>query len=119
MIFFFFVGWEMIMLFVEEFKYLKRDILISLFVAVVCVGLLYMLIVYVMVGIYVYGDEKGIVFFNLLMVNGMGWMGVYIIVCLVLFIIFSIVYVNIVGFLRMVYVMLWEGYILKYFDWLY
>ncbi|OCB92732.1 putative amino acid permease YecA [Bacillus amyloliquefaciens] len=116
MIFFSFVGWEMIMPLAEEFKHPKRDIPISLFAAAACVGLLYTLTAYVTVGTHAYGDEKGIASLNLLMANGMGRTGVYITACLALFITFSTVHANIAGFSRMVYAMSREGHIPKYFD---
>lgn len=115
MIFFSFVGWEMITPLAEEFKNPKRDIPISLFAAAACVALLYVMTAFVTVGTHAYGSGKGIASLNLLMANGAGESGVYITACLALFITFSTIHANIAGFSRMVYAMSREGHIPRYF----
>lgn len=115
-IFFSFVGWEMITPLAEEFKRPERDIPVSLFLAAVCVALLYIMISFVTIGTHAYGGNGNIASLNMLMSKGIGKSGVYVTAWLALFITFSTIHANIAGFSRMVYALAREGHFPRYFE---
>ncbi|MET1248917.1 amino acid permease [Sporolactobacillus sp. STCC-11] len=102
-IFFSFVGWEMITPLAEEFKRPERDITISLVIGAIVVSIIYLSISFVTVGTQAYGANKGISSLSLLISKGWGHSGIIVTTVLALFITFSTVHANIAGFSRMVY----------------
>lgn len=108
-IFFSFVGWEMITPLAEEFKNPNKDIKISLFLGVICIAILYIGISFVTIGTQSFGNTDEIASINLLISKGIGQIGTYITTILALFITFSTVHANIAGFSRMIYAQSREG----------
>jgi amino acid efflux transporter len=109
-IFFSFVGWEMIPPLAEEFKRPERDITISLIIGAIVVSVLYLSISFVTVGTQAYGANKGVSSLSLLISNGWGRVGTVVTTLLALFITFSTVHANIAGFSRMVYAQARDGH---------
>ncbi|MCY8474607.1 APC family permease [Bacillus halotolerans] len=114
-IFFSFVGWEMITPLAEEFKQPEKDVPISLFLAAACVAVLYIMLSFVTVGTHAYGEKGEIASLTMLISKGTGDIGVYVTTCLALFITFATIHANIAGFSRMVYALAREGHIPGYF----
>lgn len=108
-IFFSFVGWEMITPLAEEFKKPEKDITISLLLGAICISVLYISISYVTIGTHSYGSKSGITSLSLLISKGLGSAGTLLTAALALFITFSSVHANIAGFSRMVYAQAREG----------
>ncbi|MCO7125889.1 amino acid permease [Sporolactobacillus shoreicorticis] len=102
-IFFSFVGWEMITPLAEEFKRPGRDIAISLVLGAGCISVLYLLVSFVTIGTHAYGTSNGMASLSMLVAKGWGHSGIIITTVLALFITFSTVHANIAGFSRMVY----------------
>ncbi|MCY8864635.1 amino acid permease [Bacillus spizizenii] len=115
MIFFSFVGWEMITPLAEEFHRPEKDVPISLFLGAACVAGLYIMLSFVTVGTHSYGENGEIASLAMLISKGAGESGVYVTVCLALFITFATIHANIAGFSRMVYALAREGHIPVYF----
>nr|MDH3082869.1 amino acid permease [Bacillus subtilis] len=113
--FFSFVGWEMITPLAEEFHRPEKDIPLSLFLAASCVAGLYILLSFVTVGTHSYGENGEIASLVMLISKGAGESGVYVTVCLALFITFATIHANIAGFSRMVYALAREGHIPVFF----
>ncbi|AUS12926.1 amino acid permease [Bacillus stercoris] len=115
MIFFSFVGWEMITPLAEEFHRPEKDVPLSLFLAASCVAGLYIMLSFVTVGTHSYGQNGEIASLAMLISKGAGESGVYVTVCLALFITFATIHANIAGFSRMVYALAREGHIPVFF----
>ncbi|KAF1677318.1 MULTISPECIES: APC family permease [Bacillus] len=115
MIFFSFVGWEMITPLAEEFHRPEKDVPISLFLGAACVAGLYILLSFVTIGTHSYGENGEIASLAMLISKGAGESGVFVTVCLALFITFTTIHANIAGFSRMVYALAREGHIPIYF----
>nr|WP_087991351.1 amino acid permease [Bacillus subtilis] len=115
MIFFSFVGWEMITPLAEEFTHPEKDVPLSLFLAATCVAGLYIMLSFVTIGTHSYGVNGEIASLAMLISKGVGEGGVYVTVCLALFITFATIHANIAGFSRMVYALAREGHIPVYF----
>jgi amino acid efflux transporter len=109
-IFFSFVGWEMIPPLAEEFKRPERDITISLIIGAIVVSVLYLSISFVTVGTQAYGANKGVSSLSLLISKGWGRIGTVTTTLLALFITFSTVHANLAGFSRMVYAQARDGH---------
>jgi amino acid efflux transporter len=108
-IFFSFVGWEMITPLAEEFKNPGRDIAISLVLGAGCISVLYLLISFVTIGTHAYGISNGVASLSMLVSKGWGHSGIIVTTVLAVFITFSTVHANIAGFSRMVYAQAREG----------
>lgn len=115
MIFFSFVGWEMITPLAEEFHRPEKDVPLSLYLGAACVAGLYIMLSFVTVGTHSYGENGEIASLAMLISKGAGESGVYVTVCLALFITFATIHANIAGFSRMVYALAREGHIPVYF----
>ncbi|WP_332237399.1 APC family permease [Sporolactobacillus sp. KGMB 08714] len=102
-IFFSFVGWEMIVPLAEEFKNPEKDIFVSLLLGAFCIAILYISVSFVTVGTHSYGGKKEIASLSILISKGLGTAGAALTTVLALFITFSSVHANIAGFSRMVY----------------
>lgn len=113
--FFSFVGWEMITPLAEEFHRPEKDVPISLFLGASCVAGLYIMLSFVTVGTHSYGENGEIASLAMLISKGAGESGVYVTVCLALFITFATIHANIAGFSRMVYALAREGHIPVFF----
>ncbi|MFT8872686.1 MAG: amino acid permease [Sporolactobacillus sp.] len=113
-IFFSFVGWEMITPLSEEFKNPKRDMSISLLLGAICISVLYISISFVTVGTHSYGGNN-VASLSMLISKGLGTFGTLITTLLALFITFSAVHANIAGFSRMVYAQARDGLFPSFF----
>ncbi len=102
-IFWCFVGWEMVAHLAEEFKNPKRDVFISLSIAPILVGILYVGIAFVTVGTKAYGADVGIAPLSILVGIGFGRIGTDFTAFLALLVTFGGLHMNIAGFSRMVY----------------
>jgi len=114
-IFFSFVGWEMITPLAEEFKRPAKDISISLFLGAICISIMYIAISFVTIGTHSYGDKDQIASLSILISKGLGPIGTYITTILAIFISFSAVHANIAGFSRMIYAQAREGHFPSFF----
>ncbi|MFT8390314.1 MAG: amino acid permease [Sporolactobacillus sp.] len=115
LIFFSFVGWEMVTPLAEEFKNPKRDMMLSLLVGVCCISVLYLLLAFVTVGTHAYGGART-ASLSLLLSSNFGPFGTAVVAVLAVFITFSAVHANIAGFSRMVYAEARAGYFPAYFS---
>ncbi|CAM3192239.1 APC family permease [Sporolactobacillus spathodeae] len=115
LIFFSFVGWEMITPLSEEFENPKRDLTISLLLGAFCISVLYLLLSFVTVGTHAYGDGR-MASLSLLLSAAFGSLGTILVTLLALFITFIAVHANIAGFSRMVYAQARDGYFPKFFS---
>ncbi|SCC38423.1 Protein of unknown function [Bacillus thuringiensis] len=104
-IFFSFVGWEMITPLAEEFKRPAKDISISLFLGAICISIMYIAISFVTIGTHSYGDKDQIASLSILISKGLGPIGT-----LAIFISFSAVHADIAVFSRMIYAQAREGH---------
>ncbi len=93
----------------EEFHRPEKDVPLSLFLAASCVAGLYIMLSFVTVGTHSYGQNGEIASLAMLISKGAGESGVYVTVCLALFITFATIHANIAGFSRMVYALAREG----------
>jgi amino acid efflux transporter len=108
-IFWCFVGWEMVAHLAEEFKDPKRDVFLSLSIAPVLVGVLYVSIAFVTVGTHAYGADVGVAPLSILVGIGFGRIGTDLTAFLALLVTFGGLHMNIAGFSRMVYAQAREG----------
>lgn len=99
----------------EEFHRPEKDVPLSLFLAAACVAGLYIMLSFVTIGTHSYGENGEIASLAMLISKGAGESGVYVTVCLALFITFATIHANIAGFSRMVYALAREGHIPLYF----
>ncbi len=114
-IFFSFVGWEMITPLAEEFKRPAKDISISLFLGAIFISIMYIAISFVTIGTHSYGDKDQIASLSILISKGLGPIGTYITTILAIFISFSAVHANIAVFSRMIYAQAREGHFPSFF----
>ncbi|MFC9320990.1 APC family permease [Bacillus subtilis] len=108
-IFFSFVGWEMIAHLAEEFHNPSRDVPISLGLSAIIISLLYLSVSFVTVGTGSYGNEEGLAPLSILIAKGFGNIAGSLTTILALLIPFGAVHTNIAGFSRMVYAQAREG----------
>lgn len=99
----------------EEFHRPEKDVPLSLYLGAACVAGLYIMLSFVTVGTHSYGENGEIASLAMLISKGAGESGVYVTVCLALFITFATIHANIAGFSRMVYALAREGHIPVYF----
>lgn len=109
MIFWSFVGWEMVAHLAEEFRNPSRDILLSLGLAAIIVGVLYLLLAFVTIGTRSYGMETAYAPLSILVGKGFGQIAAEATSFLALLITFGGIHTNITGFSRMVYSQAREG----------
>lgn len=117
-VFWCFVGWEMVAHLAEEFKNPKRDLFLSLSLAPILVGILYMAIAFVTVGTKAFGSDVGLAPLSTLVGKGFGQIGMDLTTFLALLITFCGLHMNIAGFSRMVYAQSREGDFPKIFAYL-
>ncbi|HJV46107.1 MAG TPA: amino acid permease [Bacillota bacterium] len=108
-IFWCFVGWEIVVHLVEEFQNPVKDVFLSLCLAPVVVGIIYVALAIVTVGTLAYGSDVGITPLIILVSKGFGPLATYITAFLALLITFGGIHMNIAGFSRMVYAQAREG----------
>jgi amino acid efflux transporter len=114
-IFWCYVGWEMVAHLAEEFKNPKRDLFLSLSIAPVLIGLLYVSIAFVTVGTRAYGTDAGLAPLGILVGKGFGRMGTDLTAFLAVFVTFCGLHMNIAGFSRLVYAQARAGDFPKWF----
>ena len=102
-IFWAFVGWEMVVHLAEEFKNPKKTIMISLLLADIIVGLLYITLAYVTIGTKAYQGVNSLTPLMSLLTISFGKMAANITAILAFLITFGAIHTNIAGFSRMVY----------------
>ena len=109
LIFWCFVGWEMVAHMAEEFRNPQRDIMLSLGLASLLVGSLYFAVSYVTVGTKAYGSTAAVAPLNILVGRGFGPTATLFTAFLALLIAFGAIHINVAGFSRMVYAQAREG----------
>lgn len=103
MIFWCFVGWEMIAHLAEEFKNPRRDVPLSLGLAALVIAVLYLSVAFVTIGTKAYGGQRSGAPLSALVGIGWGHMASSLTAVLALVIAFATVHTNIAGFSRMIY----------------
>lgn len=109
MIFWCFVGWEMIAHLAEEFKFPSRDVPLSLSLAAFVIALLYLAVAVVTIGTHAYGGDVELAPLGTLVGIGFGQMASSFTAVLALLIAFATIHTNIAGFSRMLYAQAREG----------
>ncbi|UHA73792.1 amino acid permease [Paenibacillus sp. 481] len=109
LIFWCFVGWEMVTHLAEEFRNPKRDIALSLLLAAAIVGLLYVALAFVTVGTKAYGANVGVAPLSTLVGIAFGPIASNFTALLAILVSFAGLHTNIAGFTRMVYAQAREG----------
>ncbi|MCF8565142.1 amino acid permease [Alicyclobacillus tolerans] len=109
MIFWCFVGWEMIAHLAEEFTNPRRDVVLSLGLAALAIALLYLGVTFVTIGTHAYGGQTGLAPLSTLVGIGIGRAAASLTAVLALLISFATVHTNIAGFSRMVFAQAREG----------
>lgn len=109
LIFWCFVGWEMVSHLAEEFRNPQRDIMLSLGLASIVVGCLYFAISFVTVGTKAYGLSAAVAPLNILVGRGFGPAATIFTTFLALLITFGAIHINVAGFSRMIYAQAREG----------
>jgi amino acid efflux transporter len=108
-VFWCFVGWEMVAHLAEEFQNPHRDVFISLSLAPLLIGGLYVAIAVATVGTHAYGANVGGAPLGILVGKAFGRFGTDVTAFLALLITFCGLHMNIAGFSRMVYAQAREG----------
>lgn len=109
MIFWCYVGWEMIVHLAEEFRNPSRDVPLSMGLSTFVIAALYLGIAVVTVGTHSYGQNVGLAPLSLLMALGFGKVASALTAVLALIITFATAHTNIAGFSRMMYAQAREG----------
>ncbi|MCL6577107.1 amino acid permease, partial [Kyrpidia sp.] len=109
LVFWCFVGWEVVAHLAEEFRQPQRDVPLSLVLAALIVGALYTATALVTVGTGAYGQGGGLTPLRQLVARGFGHLAGDVTAGLALFISFGTIHTNIAGFSRMVYARAREG----------
>ncbi len=116
MIFWCFVGWEMIAHLAEEFTNPKRDVPLSLALAALVIAVLYLAVAFVTIGTRAYGDHIGLAPLSMLVGAIFGRTAAAFTAVLALLISFATIHTNIAGFSRMIYAQARQGDFPKIFS---
>ena len=98
-----FVGWEMICHLAEEFEHAKRDIKRSLCISLVVVNLLYLGLAYVTIGTGVYLEQENLTSLTGLLESGWGRLAGSIVALLGVAACYATIHTYMAGFSRLVY----------------
>lgn len=110
LVFFSFVGWEMIVPLAEEFKQPARDIPISLSIAALFIAVLYIAISFTTIGTYTDTTLNNSASLSSMMALGFGKSAGMLTAILAVLIAFACIHANIAGFSRLIYAQAREGY---------
>ncbi|RIV19556.1 amino acid permease [Alicyclobacillaceae bacterium I2511] len=108
-IFWCFIGWEMVAHLAEEFRNPSRDLRRTFTIAPAVVGVLYVALSVVTVGTHAYGSKNGIAPLSLLVGIGLGPIGSVVTGGVALLITMVAIHGNVAGFSRMVYAQARQG----------
>lgn len=103
LLFWAFVGWEMLAHMAEEFLDPKRDVMLAMTVAIVVIDLLYLSVQWVTVGTHMYGPGRTEDSLALLVGLGLGRAGQWAVAALAFLISYGTIHTYLAGFSRLVF----------------
>lgn len=103
LLFWAFIGWEMLGHMAEEFIDPARDLMKALWLAVAVIDVLYVTVAFITVGTHMYGPGRTGDALALLVGLGLGRDGMAVVVLLALFVTYGTIHTYVAGFSRLVY----------------